>query len=184
MGCAGTLWWRRAEEAAPPFPEAAPSTPLGSAPCTVPQWARAAHGPSVKLGHLLFPFPALPGWEPIHRSALGLGEAEGDNGERRKGCGLAFRAQPAAWGGAVVLPVWLAHGMGRQQDLGWRGSAVSPGAFRGLPARFFLVCPLSLPALSPHPSPGRGCQASAAVGPARSVQRSPSSAIGPHPRPS
>lgn len=49
---------------------------------------------------------------------------------------------------------------------------------------FFLVCPLSLPALSPHPSPGRGCQASATVGPARSVQRSPSSSIGPHPRPS
>lgn len=79
---------------------------LGSAPCTVPQWARAAHGPPVKLGHLRFPFPALPGWEPPHRSALGLGEAEGDKGERRrKGCELAFRAQPAAWGGAVVLPV-------------------------------------------------------------------------------
>lgn len=145
MGCAGTPWWRRAEEAAPPFPEAALSTPLGSAPCTVPQWARAAHGPPVKLGHLRFPFPALPGWKPPHRSALGLGEAEGDNGERRKGCELAFRAQPAAWGGAVVLPVKLAHGMGRKQDLGWRGSAVSPGALQGLPARV-------LPSLSPFPA--------------------------------
>lgn len=46
----GLLPGPQGEEAAPPFPEAEPSTPLGSAPHTPSKREQAAHGPVAKLG--------------------------------------------------------------------------------------------------------------------------------------
>lgn len=95
----GESRWPRAEEAAPPFPEAAPSPPLGSAPGAVGLWGRAARGSLAKPGHLVYPFPILPAWEPRPQTFTWAREEQGGTWARD-----SWRLGPWALRAAVAAP--------------------------------------------------------------------------------
>lgn len=156
--------WPWAEEAAPPFPEAAPSTPLGSAPGSVWLWRRAGPESPAKQGHLLFPFPYYLAGTPSADLHRGKGEAEGDDGERQPA--------PQAFGPAGCL--WRRRGPSRLAGLRG-GERAEPGA-AGL-----CGAPWSLPRISLCGSPSLSL-ISADLPPSRGLWPGPGCRGPSHPR--
>lgn len=134
-GARGCSWWPRAEEAAPPFPEAAPSTPPGSAPGASPSVGDSGARSTGQIRPPALPFPWLAA--PPHIST-GAGQSPHEKEEKL----LA-----SVSGSAGFLPVWQDHRMGRKQG---------PGGVAGL-----CHVPWSLPRTScsgssyPVPFPGQ-----------------------------
>lgn len=69
--------WPRAEEAAPPSPEAAPSAPLGPVPAQSRSGSGALARSSGQAGPARLPFPSIADWEPRLQICTGAGRRRG-----------------------------------------------------------------------------------------------------------
>lgn len=138
--------WPGAEEAAPPFPEAAPSAPSGSAPSSVPAVAaggrRLTRPPNSATPAFLF--SVLPGWDPLPQIFTTAGRSRG---RRRRETARAPGLGPSPLSVAAPGSFPLSEIAGCAQGSGGWPHLEPPEDF---PLGVSLVCPLSPPA-SPRP---------------------------------
>lgn len=140
--------WPPAEEAAPPFPEAAPATPMGPAPEAVPQYL----GGTGSFDHAGLPQLTLPSKLWLGAPSLDILQTGRTRGRRRrkvegKAAGSRLWPSPRPLAAAGSFP--FSRTAGWAESRAWAGGALRwpLESIQCFPLWLSFACPLSLPTL-------------------------------------